>query len=149
MKKFPRIAINSLSCNQNCLRFLSPVLSGWRGFGLWPPRSWSSCLWWWSSRSYCSLSASRSWCWSLHESGGINNTIFYVKHNVTSEYYIWYGLKIWNIFKFSKDILKSHLFDVGAALTNYIFVKLLEDGNGQWEAVLNLENERKLLWSQE
>jgi len=24
---------------------------------------------------------------------------------------------------------KSHLFDVGAALTNYVFVKLLEDGN--------------------
>lgn len=41
--------------------------------------------------------------------------------------------------------MKSHLFDVGATLANYVFVKLLEDGNGEREAVLDLQKERKLL----
>ena len=33
---------------------------------------------------------------------------------------------------------RFHLFDVGAAFANYVFVKLLEDGYGEREAVLNL-----------
>ncbi len=44
--------------------------------------------------------------------------------------------------------LKSHLFDVGAALTNYVFVKLLEDGNGEREAVLNLQKKESCFLSQ-
>lgn len=33
---------------------------------------------------------------------------------------------------------KADLFDVGASFSNDVFVKLLEDGNGQREAVLDL-----------
>lgn len=33
---------------------------------------------------------------------------------------------------------KSDLFDVGASFSDDVFVKLLEDGNGQREAVLDL-----------
>lgn len=40
---------------------------------------------------------------------------------------------------------KFHLFDVGAAFANDVFVKLLEDGYGEREAVLNLQKKRQLL----
>lgn len=33
---------------------------------------------------------------------------------------------------------KSHLLNVGAPFANYILVKLLEDGNGEREAIFNL-----------
>lgn len=37
--------------------------------------------------------------------------------------------------------LCSHLFDVGAALSDDVFVELFEDGDGKREAVLDLEAE--------
>lgn len=40
---------------------------------------------------------------------------------------------------------ESHLLDVGAALTNYVFMELLEDGNGEREAILDLPKKKKLL----
>lgn len=33
---------------------------------------------------------------------------------------------------------KSHLLNVGAPFANYVLVKLLEDGNGEREAIFNL-----------
>lgn len=41
---------------------------------------------------------------------------------------------------------KSYFFDVGTTFTNDVFVKLLKNGNGQREAVLNLQTQRKSLW---
>lgn len=38
---------------------------------------------------------------------------------------------------------KPCLFDIGASFANDVFVKLLEDRNGQGETVLDLQNQTK------
>lgn len=52
-----------------------------------------------------------------------------------------HGVDIANVRKLKEA--KADLFDVGAPFADDVFVELLEDGNGQGEAVLDLQKQGK------